>query len=238
MKPGQVLTGWWQQTVLGRLLTPQAVYRTALAENIGNTTAADRFIGGPPDDTTQWLAPERLKVGPAFFTGDGYLRQSHRADWQHADPRLMRWAALYVEYARKRGVPLYVHCALRTEAEQAAVNAQGNSKAAYPRSAHNIGEAVDVVHSVYHWDMTAQEWAYLHVLGLNALHRINATLKNPGPKVPLHQTKLHLTWGGHFKTLYDPAHWEVADYRNRIQRLPVGPPVRYTPRAILARFKA
>lgn len=223
MKPGQKLTEWWQRFVRGELRSPQDIFHAASNEV---PMPDSRFLGVPDD--VGWSAPARL-AAPAFMRKDAFLRQMDRADWQHVDRRLMRWAAVFIELARKRDIPLYVHCALRTEVDQARVNIQGNSKAHYPRSAHNIGEAVDIVHGVYHWEMTRQEWQMLYVLGLRALDLVNADLKKAD--------KLDLTWGGHFKSLYDPAHWEIADYRSRIRRLPVGPPVRYTPRAILARVK-
>lgn len=224
MKPGQRMTRWWQKYVLGRFRSPQDLLRAARSENPG-AQASDRFFGLPDDDG--WLAPVRLKAD--VFTSAMYLGQCDRADWQFTDLRLQRWAALFIEMARRRGIPLYVHCAFRSEEEQRKVNHAGNSKAAYPRSPHNIGEAVDVVHSVFHWDLTRQEWHLLHVLGRLALDRLNADLPAA--------SKLKLAWGGDFKSLWDPAHWEISDYRARIRRLPVGPPVRYTPRAILARVK-
>jgi hypothetical protein len=227
MKPGQVLTQWFQRYVLGALKSPQDIYREAMQENPDAALASDRFFSVPPDVET-WAAPERLKALHRF-TSEAYLTQGDKADWQSCDPRLMRWAALFIEYARKRGIPLYVFCATRTEAEQSKAWAAGNSNARYPSSAHNIGEAVDIVHSVFHWDMSKQEWALLHTLGLRALDRINSTLKKAD--------KLELTWGGTFKSLYDPAHWEVKDYRDRLRRLPLADPVRFTPRAILNRFK-
>ncbi|VDC31835.1 M15 family metallopeptidase [Pseudogemmobacter humi] len=226
MKPGQVLTRWWQDYVAGRLRTPQSLVAASRAENPDTAQAYLRWLDLPTDD--EWQAPQRLKA-PGFIDTASYVRQSERADWQHCDPRLMRWAALVVKLARKRGIPLYVHCAFRGEAEQAKVKASGNSKASYPRSAHNIGEAVDIVHGVYHWQLTRQEWQLLHVLGLLALERINATLRK--------DDKLHLTWGGEFKSLYDPAHWEITGYRSRLRRLPEGEPVRYTPSAILERVR-
>lgn len=224
MKPGQVLQRWWQDLVAGRLRTPQDLMLAARAEGPDPARASDRFFNEPRDGFV-WDVPQRLSA-PNFILTEHHIGQGERADWQHVDRRLMRWAAVFVELARKRGIPLYVHTAFRTEAEQAKVNSAGNSKAAYPRSAHNIGEAVDVVHGVYHWTMTRQEWALLHVLGLRALDLVNRDLK----KVD----KLQLVWGGSFKSLYDPAHWEIADYRARIRRLPVGPPVRMMPRRILS----
>lgn len=223
MKPGQLLTNWWQRYVLGELKSPQDIVRAAFNETPDNARPSERFFGTPEDDAL-FAAPERLSA-PGFYRSEAYLKQWDRADWQNCDPRLMRWSAMLIQSARKRNIPLYVHSAFRTEAEQAALVAAGRSKAPYPRSAHNIGEAVDIVHGVYHWDLTPQEWALIHTLGRLALDRLNATLKQPD--------KLHLTWGGTFEGFYDPAHWQIEGYRARIKRLPVGPPVRYTPRRIL-----
>ncbi|AXF52650.1 MAG: hypothetical protein [Microviridae sp.] len=222
MKPGQLITRWWQQVVRGELCSPQAIVAASRVENPDPAQASDRFLSIPPD--VKWDAPERLRA-PNFMLTDSFARQWDRADWQHVDPRLMRWSALFIEYARKRQIPLYVHCAMRTEAEQADAVARKVSKTPYPRSGHNIGEAVDIVHGVYHWDMSRQEWNMLGVLGRLALDRLNATL----PKVQ----QLQLTWGGDWSDPWDPAHWEISDYKARIKRLPLQAPVRYTPRRIL-----
>lgn len=224
---GQVLTQWWQDYVAGRFLRPAQIRGAALAENPDPAHLTARFFD-EPQDSALWEAPQRLRA-PNYVNSNAYLAQMEYADWQQTDPRLMRWAAMYIEMARKRGIPLYVHCAYRTEAEQIRAYAGGFSTTPYPRSAHNNGEAVDIVHGVYHWQLTKQEWAMLHVLGRLALDRLNADLKKAD--------KLELTWGGDFKSLYDPAHWEVADYRARIKRRPTLPPVRMTPRGILSRVK-
>lgn len=223
MHVGQVLQAWWQNYVLGRYKTPQDIFLAAASETPDNALPSDRFLS-TPDDTALWDVPQRLQASSRFLTA-GYLSQSERADWRHCDPRLMRWAALFIEYARKRRIPLYVHTALRDEAAQNAAFDAGNSKLRYPKGAHNIGEAVDIVHSVYHWNLTRDEWAFLNVLGNLALARVNSTLKTAD--------KLQLVWGGSFKSLYDPAHYEVADYRKRTRRLLSGAPIHRTPRAIL-----
>lgn len=226
MKPGQVLTQWYQDLIAGRLRTPQAIVAASRAERPDTALASDRFLNDLPSDEG-WQAPQRLRA-PHFLLSDQHMKQWDRADWQFVDPRLMRWAALFVELARKRGIPLYVHSAFRTEAEQARAVADGHSRTPYPRSAHNSGEAVDIVHGVYHWTLTKQEWSMLHVLGLRAVDLVNRDLKKVDHLV--------LTWGGSW-SFYDPAHWEIADYRARIRRLAAGPPLHYTPRAILARFR-
>lgn len=228
MKPGQRITEWWQQYVAGAFHRPRDLRRAALRDTPDPAQASVRFFDDPVDTGASWDIPERLRA-PVFMMTDAYLSQMMRADFQFADQRLMRWAAVFIEMARKRGIPLYVHAATRTEADQAKAVSGGRSRTPYPRSAHNIGEAVDIVHGVYHWTLTKQEWAFLHVLGQRALDRVNADL----PKA----RKLALTWGGDFKGLYDPAHWEISDYRARIRRLPLGPPVRMTPRGILSKIK-
>ncbi|MFD1881004.1 M15 family metallopeptidase [Paracoccus pacificus] len=95
-------------------------------------------------------------------------------------------------------------------------------------SAHNIGEAVDVVHGLYHWDMSLDEWRFLHALGVRVLDRLNAG-------VPA-ADRLRLEWGGNWSSLYDPAHWEIWDFRSRRRPLADVPPVRYTPAGLRARY--
>uniref|UniRef100_UPI0025ED276C M15 family metallopeptidase n=1 Tax=uncultured Sphingomonas sp. TaxID=158754 RepID=UPI0025ED276C len=194
----------------GRLTTPQSIVKAAQADAAGPADMGDRFFGAPLPDTA-WTAPERLKA-PLHFKSEAYMRQVRRADWSFCDVRLVVWAAQFQMMAKQREIPLYVHAALRSKAVQDAHRRNGTSKVKYPNSAHNIGEAVDVVHGTYHWDLNKAEWNLLHALGRLALDRVNTRLKAAD--------KLSLTWGGHFKTLYDPAHWEISDYRHRTRELP------------------
>lgn len=216
---------WWQDYVSGRLRTPQQIYSAAWGENPDKAQAADRFFG-VPDPGPVWDAPLRLSA-PNFMRSEAAMKQRYRANWAHADPRLMVFAATLIHMAGRRNIPLYVHTALRSKADQDAAKAKGNSKAAYGRSAHNIGEAVDIVHGVFHWDMNRQEWDLLHALGRLAEAHVNASLKR--------DNKLALTWGGNFRSLYDPAHWEVSDYRARLTMPPPVEPVRLSPDDILKR---
>lgn len=214
MKPGQRLTRWWQEYVTGRLRTPQALVAAARAENPDKIE--DRFTGSPVDHK-EWDSPRRLQ-SPAFLADVAYAKQQQRADWQQCDRRMRLLFARVVLRAAKLGIPLYVHSAFRTKAEQDELIRRGVTKAPYPRSAHNIGEAVDLVHGRYHWEMTQREWRYIHWLVMDELRKLNATLPNA--------SKLHLNWGGddgtpQDKFEWDPAHWEVLDYRDRIRRMPV-----------------
>lgn len=214
MKPGQRLTRWWQEYVLGRLTSPQAIVAAARAET---PPAEDRFATVPdPVDNEEWDTPGRLRAVP-FLSSASYAAQQQRADWQQCDPRMELLAARVVLRAAKLGIPLYVHSAFRTKAEQDELIRRKVTKAAYPRSAHNIGEAFDLVHGTHQWNMTPREWAYLRWLVTDERRKINAKL----PKA----RKLHLGQ----EISWDPAHYEVADYRDRIRPMPVQSPLRRSP---------
>lgn len=225
MKPGQVLTQWWQLLAAGVLRDPRNLMQAVRAERPDPAQASDRFLNDLPSDDG-WLAPERLRA-PSFILSEPWIRQQDRADWQHVDPRLMRWAALFIELARRRGIPLYVHSAFRTEAEQQELLRRKVTKAPYPNSYHNTGHAVDIVHGVYQWQMTPQEWSLLMVLGRRACDLVNAG--QPA------SVKLLLQWGGDWR-FYDPAHWQVQLVDHVPERLAVGPPVHRTPRFILRHY--
>lgn len=222
MQPGQRLTRWWQDYVMGRLRSPQGIVAAARAE--APDAVEDRFTSDPVDHL-QWDTPQRLKA-VKFLASASYAQQQQRADWQQCDPRLRLWAARLVLRAAKLGIPLFVHSAFRTKAEQDRLRRDGFSKLAWPNGAHNIGEAVDIVHGVHGWQLTDREWLYLHWLGLDELRKVNVKL----PK----DRKLQLNWGGDDTTKsdrfkWDPAHWEVLDYRSRIRQVRVEAPVHMSP---------
>lgn len=230
MKPGQVITQWWQEYVLGRLRSPQDIIRAARAE--APDRYEDRFTT-EPQETDVWDIPERLKA-EAFIRSEAYARQSMRADWQQVDHRLRQFAARVCIAARARGIPVYVHSAFRTKDEQSALLDRRVTKVGWPRSAHNIGEAVDIVHGVYHWELRKDEWLFIHHLAQEVLRKMNAGV----PK----EKRLHLNWGGDDGTngdtfRWDPAHWEIYDYRTRLRALPEGVPVFMSPARIASLYR-
>jgi len=229
MKSGQRLTRWWQEYVLGRLRTPQDLFAASRAEDPDKVE--DRFTQTAADNK-EWDTPKRLRAY-AFLTSSAYGKQQQRADWQQCDPRMRLLAAKVVLRAHALGIPLYVHSAYRTKAEQDALVSRGVTKAPYPRSAHNIGEAFDLVHGIYHWDLTVREWCYIQWLVQDELRKLNAKLAKA--------QKLHLNWGGNDGTpsdkfRWDPAHREILDYRDRIRELKDAVPVHMSPLVTVARF--
>lgn len=215
------LTRFWQDYGNGLLDTLEAFTKAARIERAAvdaPSTAAERFLSVYVDPP-QFSAPERLRA-PSLLTATSTLKQHERADWQNTHSDIMLFAAKMVEAFRRQGIPLYVHSAFRTKSEQDELFKNKRSNATYPRAPHCQGVAVDIVHSKYHWDMSPDEWKLVGKIG----------------KQVAAQMMIPITWGGDFKSLYDPAHWELHDWKTNIFIPVLGEPVRLTPRGILAAY--
>lgn len=150
MKPGQRLTLWWQRYVAGGLRTPRDL-----------VSASRREIPAPPERVfssvvpaqgPRFDAPERLIADRHFHT-EAWLRQGEAADWAQVDRRAMRWSAIFVELARRRGIPLYVPWA--------------------------TSESLAVVHALHGASLSKQEWKFLHVLGDQAFRKLEVPQSKP-----------------------------------------------------------
>lgn len=188
------------------------------------STASDRFFERMVDGAS-FDAPARLKWS-GYHRTDREFTYNERADYRGVHSGLMHFGALLCEAARKQGIPLYVHCALRTKQEQDTAFSGGFSSLQWPDAPHCRGGALDIVHARYHWDLTKQEWSLLGKIGKNC-HELLMR------KTPL-RDRWGLVWGGDWRKPYDPAHWQVAEWRNLPVIPPEGGPVRMSPRGILA----
>lgn len=139
---------------------------------------------------------DRIKVDRAFFTTNTYLRQQARAKWDGAEPRMHHFAETLLNMARKRGIPLFVHCAMRSDAEQQRLLDEGYTKAGPGQSPHQWGCAVDIIHSRYAWHMSKDEWGLIGRIGKEAAKLFDFKVE----------------WGGDWR-FYDPAHWQLADWK-------------------------
>jgi len=207
------MTRWFQALTQGKPW--REVSNIAKDEQSAGMTTTDRFFNRLPEGLVSH-APRRL-AAPHLMTAESTLRQHDRANWYATRAEIKEFAAYYIEAARSVGIPLYVHGAFRTKATQDGLKAAGRSRASWPRAPHCQGAAVDVVHCAYHWDMTPNEWAWLGKVGKDVADRRG----------------IEITWGGDWN-FYDPAHWELSDWRNHIHKHPQGEPVRRTPRKLLS----
>lgn len=153
-----------------------------------------------------------------FLKGLKYKEQQVRAPREGTHPHVLEFARKFIERAAKYDIPLFAHEFWREGARQNKLHAQGFSKARAGESAHNHGLAVDIIHGTRGWmddvpeEVSREHWAIVGALGLETARSMN----------------LELNWGGNEKDLrfpfrnesdtfrWDPAHWEVKDWRNRV----------------------
>ncbi|MGA0614181.1 M15 family metallopeptidase [Paracoccus sp. KR1-242] len=114
-----------------------------------------------------------------------------------SDVRIVEFAQAFIKELDKRGMPFFAHCYLRGKAAQEAALKAGHSNAGFGRSPHNVGMAVDIVHFGRFWELTRDEWAVLGLIG----------------KEVARKRCIKVTWGGDFRSIWDPAHWELANWR-------------------------
>lgn len=126
-----------------------------------------------------------------------YGEQQFRADRFKADPRILEFERLMIKRLRKLDVPFFAHCIWRNEQDQNAAYVRGVSRAKWGESPHNFGCAVDLIHGTKAWDLTERQWSIVGHIG----------------KELAAQNTLPIAWGGDFKSLWDPAHWELTDWQ-------------------------
>lgn len=140
---------------------------------------------------------------PAYMASERFQEQQWRANREGAWPPLIEFERVFVKRMRALGVPVFAHNMVRTNEEQAKLLADGVSRAGPGQSPHNFGVAVDIVHGVRAWDLKPNEWALLGHVG----------------KEVARAQGLQLVWGGEWN-FYDPAHWELEDWRLAASKFP------------------
>jgi hypothetical protein len=97
---------------------------------------------------------------------------------------------------------------LRDEKRQNDLYEQGRSKAKGGNSPHQFGCAVDIVHATRYWQLSKKEWDIIGSIG----------------KEIARKRHLKLDWGGDWD-FYDPAHWQLKNWRIRKDEPKIGRPI-------------
>lgn len=143
-------------------------------------------------------------VAPLVVKSVDYLNRVHKVSRDGSDPDIVDFATAFLRDLQRRSMPFFVHCYVRSNAQQDTLYSQGVTKARAGQSPHNWGMACDIVHFGRFWELTQKEWAVVGEIGKEAARRRN----------------IKITWGGDWK-FYDPAHWELTDWKKRITHHPV-----------------
>lgn len=143
-----------------------------------------------------------------FCRTSRYRGQQVRADREGVYRRpdgfapILEFEGAFVRDCRRRGIPVFAHCVMRTAQEQQAMFDRGVTKARPGQSAHEYGMAVDIIHSVHGWAISKESWRILGHIGCEVAARI-------GVKVE---------WGGEWD-FYDPAHWQLKGWREIVREV-------------------
>lgn len=139
----------------------------------------------------------------AFLKTPKYQEQQTRAKTLGADIRICEFADKLVRLAASLGVPLFPVQMVRTFDEQASAYARGVSKDSpsdglWP----HMGFAVDIIHGTLGY-MDKPHVPY----GWDVIGHLGKEVAN--------SLDLKVTWGGDW-SFYDPAHWEIADWKDHV----------------------
>lgn len=165
----------------------------------------------PPDTVAAATYAEALAgmVDRPFLASQRWQDQQHRAVRFGAHPDIVEFERLLIKRMAKLGVPLFAPEVVRSAKRQDELYALGNSKAKGGQSAHQYGLAVDLVHSVHGWNLSAKQWEVIEHMG-------RELAKATGLKVH----NLHEPDGSW--SFYDPAHWQVVGWKGLRDGYPFG----------------
>lgn len=133
-----------------------------------------------------------------FLSSQKYNEQGRRANEFGAHPDIIEFNRCMRITCARSAIPVFSHCTIRTLEQQLKEFNEGDSKVRF--GAHNVGMATDIIHSTLGWNMTKESWLLIGHIGRELIQAKGLCL-------------VSLAWGGDWK-FYDPAHWEVRDWRD------------------------
>lgn len=134
-----------------------------------------------------------------FLASRKYQEQQSRADRQGVHPDILEFEKRMVRRMGKLDVPIFASEVMRTAERQNDLYALGNSKAKGGQSPHQYGCAIDLVHSVHGWNLDRKAWELIGHVGQEIIAQAGLAI-------------VSFAWGGDWK-FYDPAHWQVEDWK-------------------------
>lgn len=155
------------------------------------------FLNSQPWQEQQWRA--NRQGGHPDLIGQ-YMALSGSRQGRLIKPGFMQ---VFQAKMRKLDIPMFAHCVVRTEQEQRDLFKKGVSRDSpddgiWPHR----GCAVDFVHSTLAWNLTEDQWLLIGHIGKQAADAAG----------------IKVEWGGDWKKPgdklgWDPAHWQLANWR-------------------------
>lgn len=143
----------------------------------------------------------RLSNKP-FLDGLRYEHQQLRANRRNCHPDILLFEKAFVRLCAEYDIPVFAHSIRRDKSTQDRLFRDGFSRAKYGESPHNFGMAVDLIHGTKAWNIARKDWSVFYAIGSEASSK----------------SGVQVDWGGHFRSLYDPAHWQLKNWRSVLER--------------------
>lgn len=156
--------------------------------------AAPASLPGSHQEAAQSL------VDPQIVNSIVYRNKLLQEPRHGVHPDMLDFTTAFLQDLARRAIPLFPHSFVRTHEQQNVLFERRVTLARGGESPHNWGMAVDIVHFGRYWNLTNKEWAVIGLIGKEVARR----------------RKIKVTWGGDW-SFYDPAHWELADWKERLK---------------------
>jgi len=138
-----------------------------------------------------------------FLGHPRYQEQQWRAHRENAHLLILEFEKAMVKRCAELGIPMFAQTVVRTRKMQAHLYRNGLSKNDGTKEYAHQHCAADIVHSKYAWKISEDQWKLLGHIG----------------KEVAHLRGIAIVWGGDWKDPYDPAHWELAQWRERAKEV-------------------
>mgnify|MGYP000417041792 FL=1 len=125
-----------------------------------------------------------------------FIKQTE-VEYRGVHPQIVEFWKAFRDDCSKRNISVRAFEFVRSEKRQNELKAQGRSNASAGESPHQYGCAVDIISSKHAWNLTKKEWDILIAIGDEVARKRKIKMKN----------------GASFAGLYDPAHWELKNWK-------------------------
>lgn len=172
----------------------------AEARELGDADTGEASRDSVPGDMRDALVA--LKDA-AFLQHPTYQKQQWRANRDGAHLLILDFEKAFIKRCAELGIPMFAPTVVRTRTMQKVVFRQGLSLTDGEGDYAHQHCAADIVHSKFAWNITRDQWKLLGHIG-------KEVAKVRG---------IAIVWGGDWRKPYDPAHWELAQWRERAKEV-------------------
>jgi hypothetical protein len=148
-----------------------------------------------------------LADAPALKRKD-VKRIQTEVQFEGVHPEIVAFWKAMLQACKARNIPVIAYEMLRTEERQNELYEKGRSKVKGKNGSHVWGCAIDIVHATRYWQLSRKEWDIIGTIGKEVARKRN----------------IKITWGGDWDSIYDPAHWQLKNWRIRKDEPKVGRP--------------